>query len=246
MNIQNTCADLPQSVQTLDLDTEWTEQASPEQILEWANDTFDRDVALVSSFGPEGMVVLDMLCKVAAKPRVIIADTLRLPKETYALIDRIGEHYHIALEIVRPSETAVTEMTNRFGRDLFYDGVDMRKLCCNIRKVEPLNQALQGFSAWITGIRRNQTSHRSKAAAVAYESNRGMYKINPLVKWSNKQVWAYIKANDVPYNELHDRGYSSIGCTPCTRALKPGEGERAGRWWWEATGNLKECGLHLK
>lgn len=219
-------------------------EMSASELLSYAFKKFGEKVAIASSFGAEDMVLIDMASRLIPKPRVFTLDTGRLPQETYELIERVRERYNIQIEIYFPEKEKVEEMVKKHGPNLFYQSVELRKLCCQVRKVEPLKRALSGLSAWICGLRREQSVTRSQIEKVEIdEANGGILKINPLADWSTAQVWDYIRKNKVPYNALHDRGYPSIGCLPCTRAVKPGEDIRAGRWWWESPEH-KECGLH--
>ncbi|MEM2902331.1 MAG: phosphoadenylyl-sulfate reductase [Candidatus Bathyarchaeia archaeon] len=222
------------------------EGETAEEILKWALERFHPKIALASSFGAEDVVLIDMLCRVHVNPRIFTIDTGRLPQETYVLIDRIREKYGITVEVYFPKTEDVEAMTREHGLNLFYKSFDLRVLCCNVRKVEPLTRALKNLEAWITGLRREQASSRANLAKIELDRDHGgLLKINPIADWSRKQVWSYIMENRVPYNELYDKGYSSIGCAPCTRPINSGEDERAGRWWWEE-GTVKECGLHHK
>jgi len=216
------------------------------EILEWALGTFHPKIALASSFGAEDVALIDMMCKILPKPRIFTLDTGRLHQETYDLMDRIRSRYDVVIEVYFPKASAIQKMIKEHGLNLFYKSVDLRRLCCGIRKVEPLNRVLVDLDAWVTGLRKEQAPSRSNIKKVELDKEHGnIIKINPLADWINDQVWTYIRKNNVPYNELHDQGYPSIGCMPCTRAVKPGEDPRAGRWWWEQ-GVHKECGLHLK
>jgi phosphoadenosine phosphosulfate reductase len=202
-------------------------------------------VSLASSFGAEDMVILDLLAGLTARPRVFTLDTGRLPQETYDLMDAARRRYRIEIEVVFPDRSAVEAMVRERGLNLFYDSLEARRACCGVRKVEPLGRALDGLAGWITGLRRDQLSTRSETPKIAYDPGRpGLWKVAPLADWSEDQVWAYVRANDVPYNALHDQGYRSIGCAPCTRAVGPGEDPRAGRWWWERP-DERECGIHF-
>lgn len=222
------------------------EKKTAEEILAWAFKEFHPQIALASSFGAEDIVITDMMVKIVPKARVFTMDTGRLPQETYDLMDKVREKYKIQIETYFPDAAAVEKMVNAKGYNLFYQSVENRKECCGIRKVEPLKRALRGLKAWITGLRREQSLTRTSVAKVEIDDTHGgIHKINPLADWTRQQVWDYIKKNGVPYNKLHDKGYLSIGCEPCTRAVKPGEDERAGRWWWERP-DQKECGLHIK
>ncbi len=218
--------------------------ATPQEVLSWALATYGDRVALASSFGAEDMVLLDMLAKMQPHSKVFTLDTGRLPNETYELIDQVQRKYpQLQLTIYYPQTEAVEEMVRTKGINLFYYSVENRKLCCEVRKVQPLKRALVGLEAWITGLRRDQTANRQQMQVVEWDSNNQLVKINPLINWTWQEVWAYIRKNYVPYNALHDRNFPSIGCAPCTRAVREGEDPRAGRWWWEQ-GN-QECGLHV-
>ncbi len=218
---------------------------SAEEVLQWAVNEFHPDLALASSFGAEDVALIHMLCRIEPKARIFTLDTGRLNEETYEVMDRIRSRYKISIESYFPDAQKVEALERQKGFYSFRESVENRKECCGIRKVEPLNRALSGLKAWITGLRREQSVTRSEVKKIEIdEAHGGILKINPLTDWSEKQVWAYIKENKVPYNRLHDMGYPSIGCAPCTRAVKPGEDIRAGRWWWESTDH-KECGLHL-
>ena len=202
-------------------------------------------VGLATSFGAEDQVLADIICKTSAKPKVFTLDTGRLPQETYDVMEQTRKRYGIKIEILFPDYKQVEQMVNEYGPNLFYDNVENRKLCCRIRKVEPLKRCLANFDAWICGLRAEQSTTREKLQKIEVDETFGLVKVNPLADWTTEQVWKYIRQNDVPYNKLHDEGYPSIGCAPCTRAVKPGEDIRAGRWWWEEPEH-KECGLHLK
>ncbi|MGC8849352.1 MAG: phosphoadenylyl-sulfate reductase [Candidatus Bathyarchaeia archaeon] len=220
------------------------EGETAEAVLKWALNRFHPKIALASSFGAEDVVLIDMLCKLQEDPRVFTIDTGRLPQETYTLIDRIRDKYGVTVEVYFPRTEDVEAMTRNHGLNLFYKSLDLRVLCCNVRKVEPLKRALKNLEAWITGLRREQSPSRMGISKIELDQDHGgLLKVNPIADWSTKQVWGYIVKNEVPYNELYDKGYASIGCTPCTRPIKSGEDERAGRWWWEK-GSVKECGLH--
>lgn len=202
-------------------------------------------MALASSFGAEDQVLTDILCKVCKAPRIFTLDTGRLNQETYDVMQKTRERYNIAIEITFPDRNAVEKMVSEKGPNLMYDSVDNRKQCCSIRKVVPLMRKLNGLKVWITGLRREQAVTRTEIQRIEYDETNSMIKLNPLADWTTGQVWDYIKKYDIPYNKLHDQGYASIGCAPCTRAIEPHEDIRAGRWWWE-TPESKECGLHIK
>jgi phosphoadenosine phosphosulfate reductase len=200
-------------------------------------------IALASSFGAEDQVVTDLLLKVAPEVPIFTLDTGRLPQETYDVIEATREKYGVAIEMLCPDATALEEMVRRHGPNLVRETVELRRLCCRVRKVEPLRRRLAELDAWICGLRREQAATRTEVQRVEWDEANGLIKINPLADWSTDQVWDYIRARGVPYNRLHDAGYPSIGCAPCTRAVASGEDIRAGRWWWESPEH-KECGLH--
>jgi len=217
--------------------------ASPEEVLRWTYDTFDH-VAVVASFQAESSVIIDMVSKIRPDFRVLTLDTGRLPQETHDMIDRVRERYRIAIDVLQPDPAEVQDMVKSHGTNLFYRSPELRRRCCEVRKSRPLEVALRGYDAWITGLRRDQSVTRAHAQTVTVDSlHNGIAKVAPLASWSKDHVWDYIRANDLPYHSLYDAGYTSIGCAPCTRATKPGEEERAGRWWWEHD-EVKECGLH--
>jgi len=221
------------------------EGASAQKILEWSLKELHPKIALASSFGLEDVALIDMMVKINPKARIFSLETGRLHQETYDVMDEIKDRYNIQIEAFFPDAARVEKMVREKGMNLFYHSVENRKLCCGIRKVEPLNRALSQLDGWITGIRKDQTQNRTAARYVEIDTDHGnIIKVNPLLDWSLDQAWAYVRQNKVPYNILHDRGFPSIGCEPCTRAIQPGEDPRAGRWWWEQ--DNKECGLHVK
>ena len=220
------------------------EDSSAQEILEWATYLHPR-IALATSFQAQGVVLIDMFMKTNEGARIFTLDTGRLNEETYEVMDAIRSKYGANIEIIFPVKEEVENMVRTHGPNLFYKGKDNRLLCCDIRKVRPLNNYLPNLDGWITSIRKDQTDKRAEASKFEIdELHGGILKINPLVDWTSKQVWDYIKEHRVPYNKLHDIGYPSIGCAPCTRAVKDGEDPRAGRWWWENDSD-KECGLHF-
>ena len=221
------------------------EPLAAEGVVRLALERFGRRVALSSSFGAEDMVLIDMLMKIDARARIFTLDTGRLPQETYNVIDAARQKYGAAIEVFFPQPEAVQAMVAEHGMNLFYHSVENRKLCCGVRKMEPLRRALSTLDGWITGLRREQSVTRTAVHKIEWDESNNLVKINPLVEWAHDDVWKYIRQHHVPYNALHDRGYPSIGCAPCTRAVQPGEHERAGRWWWEHP-ETKECGLHVK
>jgi phosphoadenosine phosphosulfate reductase len=201
--------------------------------------------ALASSFGAEDMILTDLIARNALAIGVFTLDTGRLPGETYALIDRVRDYYGLPIEVYYPDARALERYVGANGINAFYRGVELRQGCCAIRKTEPLARALAGKRAWITGQRRSQSLTRSDVAIVEFDATHGLHKFNPLAEWSKDEVWSYIRGHGIPYNALHDRGYPSIGCAPCTRSVEPGEDIRAGRWWWEHPEH-RECGLHRR
>ena len=214
------------------------ENWSPQRVLSWAFETFGNGAAISSAFGAEGMVVIDMASRVRKDFRLFTLDTELLFPETYSLMDRIEQKYEIKVErvfsLLSPEEQERVHGTGLWARD--------PDQCCNLRKVEPLRRKLSELDAWITSIRRDQTSFRKDACKIEWDAKFGLVKVNPIADWSSKQVWRYLHEHGVPYNSLHDQNYPSIGCTHCTRAVRPGEDPRAGRW----PGTSKtECGLHV-
>ncbi|MGD9762581.1 MAG: phosphoadenylyl-sulfate reductase [Candidatus Binatia bacterium] len=223
------------------------DDASAEDILRWALDTFAPRIALSASFGsPEGLVLLDMMHKISPeRTRVFTIDTGRLHQETYDLMDRVRARYDVKVEVYFPRPETVEAMVREHGLNLFYDSVELRKMCCGVRKVEPLSRALADLDAWIAGLRPSQSVTRSDVRAVELdEVHGGRIKLNPLARWSREQVMDYVERHHVPVNRLHAQGYPSIGCVPCTRSIQPGEDERSGRWWWEEP-DSRECGIHV-
>jgi phosphoadenosine phosphosulfate reductase len=200
--------------------------------------------ALSSSLGAEDMALTDMIARAGLPIEIFTLDTGRLHAETVQLIARVQAYYGLALRVYRPEPMAVAGYVTRHGRDAFYGSRALRERCCEIRKVEPLRRALEGKRGWITGLRREQSRARAGLAVAGYDAALRIAKFNPLAEWSRAQVWAYLRAHRVPTNPLHERGFPSIGCEPCTRAVRADEDERAGRWWWEEEGK-KECGLHV-
>ncbi len=217
---------------------------TPQEILKWAIVSLHPRLALASSFGAEDVVVIDMMMKINPKSRIFTLDTGRLNQETYDVMDEIRNKYNTNIEVMFPDSNEVEQMVRINGMNLFYQSIGNRKLCCGIRKVHPLKKMLSTLDGWITGLRADQTEVRSNSQKIEIDpQHNGIVKVNPIIEWTWDQTWDYIKKNNVPYNKLHDKGYPSIGCEPCTRAIKPGEPLRAGRWWWE-TDPQKECGLH--
>jgi phosphoadenosine phosphosulfate reductase len=222
------------------------EKSSAVALLQWALKNFRGKLALASSFGAEDMVLIDMITKLEPGIRIFTLDTGRLNEETYEVMDAVRRKYGVKIESYFPKTDAVESLERAKGFYSFRESVENRKECCGSRKVEPLSRALNGADAWITGLRREQAVTRTHTDKIEKDqAHPGLYKFNPLADWKEADVWGYIKKNEVPYNKLHDLGYRSIGCAPCTRAVKEGEDVRAGRWWWENPEH-KECGLHSK
>ena len=204
--------------------------------------------AFANSFGAEDMVLTDLIAREFRGIQIFTLDTLRLPKETLALIAQARKKYAFRLATYSPIFEVADDFVKRNGLFSMVESIENRKSCCYIRKVEPLNRALVMKKAWLTGLRREQAASRQDLGESEFDADHKLTKFNPLIDWTENDVWAYIHANDVPYNALHDKGYPSIGCEPCTRAVKAGEDPRAGRWWWEqaGAGGQQECGLHAK
>jgi thioredoxin-dependent adenylylsulfate APS reductase len=213
-----------------------------EGLLEWAIRSFGHRFGIVTSFQAEGMVLLDMASRVNPAVRVLTLNTGRLPTETLTMADIVRSRYGIEVECLHPDPEEVSLMVARYGPDLFYREPVMRKLCCEIRKVRPLERKLIDFEAYAVGLRRDQSEER--ASVPKAEQIGGRWKLSPLADWSRNEVWTYIRTHDVPVHPLYASGYQSIGCAPCTRPVQAGEDERAGRWWWEKDEN-KECGIHV-
>jgi phosphoadenosine phosphosulfate reductase len=232
------------SASELEAVAERAEGWSPQEVLSWALERFHPRIAFASSFGVEDVAVIDMLAGIRDDARVFTLDTGRLAAETYDVMERVRERYRLPLEVYAPQREPLEELLRGRGFYSFRSSVEERKRCCGVRKVEPLRRALGGLDAWITGLRREQSVTRTAVPVVEVDhANGGIVKVNPLAAWTEAQVWAYVRAREVPYNRLHDQGYPSIGCAPCTRAIGAGEDARAGRWWWENP-DTKECGLH--
>ena len=221
------------------------EGEDPQLALEWAIDRFSPRLAISAAFQAEDVALIDMAYRIDPGVRVFSVDTGRLPAESYELIEALRERYPgLKLELLAPDPGQLQRMVGRHGPNLFRTSVEQRLLCCNIRKVQPLTKHLAGLDAWITGLRRDQWATRSDIRKVEIDHDHGaIVKLNPLAEWSEEEVWEYVREREVPTHPLYDQGYTSIGCAPCTRAIKPGEASRAGRWWWE-TNAPKECGIH--
>lgn len=219
--------------------------AEPGEFLAYFLKSHAGKIAFASSFGAEDQVVTDMIAGIDPTTKIFTLDTGRLHDETYRIIDRTRERYGIAIEVFAPDTVQLEQLYRDQGMFGFRESVEARKRCCSIRKLEPLGRALKGLDVWITGLRRAQSPTRESVALIEWDETHHLIKLNPLIDWSEEMVWDYIREHKVPYNALHDLGYPSIGCAPCTRAISDGEDIRAGRWWWENPEH-KECGLHVK
>jgi phosphoadenosine phosphosulfate reductase len=219
------------------------QSSSPEELLLFSLDRFKGKIIFTSSLGAEDQVITHMLAGINKEFRIVTLDTGRLFPETLDLIQYTSERYKISIEVLFPDFMKVEKMVNEKGINLFYESIENRLKCCDIRKNEPLKRILPGNEAWITGIRKEQSLSRKHIKLAEWDDKNQMIKINPLVHWTEGDVWEFIKKNNIPYNILHDKGYPSIGCAPCTRAIEKGEDIRNGRWWWENQ-DIKECGLH--
>lgn len=218
---------------------------SPQEVIAWFLNDFEGNVAFSTSLGAEDQAITKMIADIDKTAHIFTLDTGRLFPETYDLMDRTAKKYDITIRVMFPDAARVEEMVNSKGINLFYDSVENRKLCCHIRKIEPLKRAFKGMDAWICGLRREQSVTRKDMKLVEWDENNSLLKVNPLIDWTEAHLWEYIKQNHIPYNPLHDKGFPSIGCQPCTRAIMPGEDVRAGRWWWENP-ETRECGLHKR
>ncbi|MBN2639065.1 MAG: phosphoadenylyl-sulfate reductase [Bacteroidales bacterium] len=227
---------------------EWNEQfnnADSSEIISYFLHYFKDKIAFSSSMGPEDQVITHMISQIDNSAKIFTLDTGRLFPETYDLMDRTSKKYKVNIKVYFPDANEVEEMVAKKGINLFYDSIENRKECCNIRKIKPLLRATQGLDAWITGLRREQAVTRKNLQWIERDENNHLLKINPLAHWTEEDVWDYIKQNNIPVNPLHKKGFASIGCQPCTRAIAKGEDVRAGRWWWENP-DTKECGLHKR
>lgn len=218
--------------------------AAAEEVLATTFQTYPR-VALVASFQAESGVLIDMAARLGVRPDVLTIDTGRLPAETHTVIEEFRRRYDISLRVLTPDPDEVKQLVAVHGVDLFHESVELRLSCCNVRKVRPLDRALREYDAWVTGLRRDQSTTRAATPTVARDdAHGGIVKVAPLADWTRADVEDYLVRNNVPRHPLYAAGYTSIGCAPCTRATTAGEDERAGRWWWEQESN-KECGLHV-
>ncbi|MGJ7030653.1 phosphoadenylyl-sulfate reductase [Niabella hirudinis] len=219
------------------------EKASLAEALKLVTDQFPEATVLSSSLGQEDQVLTEAIAVNKLPVKIFTLDTGRLFYEHYDLLEKTNARYKINIAVYFPEDSDVEAYVKAKGANGFYESVENRKECCFIRKVKPLNRALEGAKVWITGLRSEQSDNRKDMKMIEWDEDRGLYKFNPLIRWSYNEVLNYIKEKNIPYNPLHDKGFVSIGCAPCTRAIEPGEDPRAGRWWWEAS--HKECGLHV-
>ncbi len=220
------------------------EAAPATDVLAWALDTFGKRCAVVTSLQAEGMVLLDLARQVDPGVRVVTIDTGRLPEETYELIDAVRARLDVHVEVIAPDGAALEAMVSHHGPNLFRRDRALRRLCCHVRKVEPLRRILGDLDAWVSGLRRDGGPARAGTAKVEVDhAHGGIVKLNPLADWTREQALEHVRTRRLPLHPLYEQGFTSIGCAPCTRAPRPGESERAGRWWWEADED-RECGLH--
>lgn len=220
-------------------------KSTPEEVLSYFLNAYKSRITFASSMGAEDQVLMHMIANIDPTLKIFTLDTGRLFPETYNLIEATNKMYKINIQIFFPDQVETENMVREKGINLFYQSIENRKLCCGIRKKNPLKRALKDMEVWICGLRREQSITRFSVPLVEWDEDNNMIKLNPIYEWSEQQVWDYIKTNNIPYNALHDQEFPSIGCQPCTRAVKNGEDVRAGRWWWEEPEN-KECGLHKK
>jgi len=223
---------------------ERTKTFDTKEFLEFFLRNYGDKAVFSSSLGLEDQVLTDMICRIKKDTRIVTLDTARLPYESYDLLDTTNKRYGIKIELYFPLSEDVQKYVNENSINAFYDSLSLRKECCYIRKIKPLKRALEGADFWITGLRAAQNVTRNYLERIEYDENFARIKLNPLAYWKNEELWEYVKENDVPVNQLHFRGYPSIGCAPCTRAVTQGEDTRSGRWWWEEAEH-KECGLHI-
>ncbi|MFA6629680.1 MAG: phosphoadenylyl-sulfate reductase [Sulfuricurvum sp.] len=219
--------------------------ATTESVLSYFLKSHKGRIALASSFGAEDQVLTDMVASLDPTTKIFSLDTGRLHEETYRVMDQTNRKYGISIDVYAPEREELEALYRQQGSYGFRDSIENRKACCHVRKIVPLKRALKGIDVWITGLRRSQSPTRELMRLVEWDEGNNLIKLNPLIEWDEKRVWDYIKEHKVPYNALHDEGFPSIGCEPCTRAVKEGEDLRAGRWWWENPEH-KECGLHLR
>ena len=220
-------------------------ESAPEELLTWFTAEFNGKIAFSTSFGAEDQVITHHLATLKNPVKIFTLDTGRLFQETYDLMEITRKKYGIGIDVYFPDPFQVEQMVNTRGINLFYESIENRRLCCHIRKKEPLIRALTGMEVWITGLRNEQSVTRTGATMIEWDHVLKIIKVNPIIHWNDEMVWQYIRDRKIPFNELHSKGYPSIGCLPCTRPIQPGEDIRSGRWWWELP-QFKECGLHVK
>lgn len=222
------------------------ENKTAQEVIQWAFEFFGTEnIALASSLSIEDQAITEIMLSADKSARIFSIDTGRLPQETYSVMDKTTMQYNFHYEVMFPDAKEVTDMVSKYGNNLFYESVENRKLCCQIRKVNLLKHKLSTLDAWITGLRREQSVTRTDMKVIEWDEGNNLAKINPLINWTEEDTWGYIKSKSIPYSALYKKGYTSIGCAPCTRAIEEGEDVRAGRWWWEDPKH-KECGLHIK
>lgn len=236
--------DMMQKERIRDLNQQLKE-AEPQEVIRYFQSEFGKKMVFATSMGAEDQVLIHMISEIDPSIPVFTLDTGRIFPETYDLMERTEDKYRIRIKIFFPDRDRVEEMVNEKGINLFYRSIENRELCCQIRKNDPLTRALKDYDVWICGLRREQSMHRSSNELVEWDDQHQMIKVNPLINWTSNQVWRFVKNHSIPYNVLHDKGYPSIGCQPCTRAVISGEDFRSGRWWWEKSDH-KECGIHRK
>ena len=219
--------------------------ASAQELLQTFMSQYGARLALSSSLSIEDQTLTDMMLRIDPQANIFTLDTGRLFPETYELIDRTNEHYKVKLKVYCPQTEALQQFVATEGINPFYESIEKRHACCEVRKLEPLRRAFRDLDVWVCGLRSAQSVPRSDMRLIEWDERHGLLKINPLIHWTEQQVWDYIKENRVPYNRLHDKGFPSIGCEPCTRAVRRIDDVRAGRWWWESPDH-RECGLHVR
>ncbi len=230
--------------QTENLNKEF-QNSSPQEVISFFLSNYPEKIAFATSLGIEDQVITEMISSINKHVKIFTLDTGRLFQETYDLIQKTNSRYKINIEIYFPDTRQVEKMVKEKGINLFYESIENRKLCCHIRKIESLKRVLKKFDIWITGLRNEQSEIRANDKLIEWDKVNGLIKVNPLIKWTEKDVWNHIKEKNIPYNSLHNKGFKSIGCVPCTRAVEDSEDSRSGRWWWENDGH-KECGLHKR
>jgi len=219
--------------------------ASAQELLQSFMSQYGARLALSSSLSIEDQTLTDMMLRIDPQANIFTLDTGRLFPETYELIDRTNEHYKVKLKVYCPQTEALQQFVATEGINPFYESIEKRHACCEVRKLEPLRRAFRDLDVWVCGLRSAQSVTRSDMRLIEWDERHGLLKINPLIHWTEQQVWDYIRENRVPYNRLHDKGFPSIGCEPCTRAVRRIDDVRAGRWWWESPDH-RECGLHSR